>query len=69
MSRLLRFSDLKDRRIVNNRMTLSRWIRQRDFPAPIQLGPNSVAWREEDVETWLTTRQVRVPSDAKQEAS
>ena len=44
--RMLRFRDLKARGIVGNRVTLARWIREQDFPRPLQLGANSIAWDE-----------------------
>ena len=59
MAKLLRYLDLKERGIVNNRMTLRRWIAERGFPAGVQLGPNSIAWPEDEIETWLKSR-VRV---------
>lgn len=52
----LRFSDLVDRGIVNNRVTLSRWIKERGFPSGILLGPNTRAWPEGDVEKWIAER-------------
>ena len=39
-----------------SKATLWRWRRAGGFPAPIQLGPNTVGWRREDVENWLKTR-------------
>lgn len=65
MPRLLRYPDLKARGIVNNRMTLRRWIAEQGFPAGIQLGPNSVAWVQDEVEAWLASRErARVPDAA-----
>jgi len=55
--KFLRYSDLKARQIVTNRMTLRRWIAEQGFPAGVQLGPNSVAWREDEIEAWLASRQ------------
>ena len=65
MARYLRYPDLKARGIVNNRMTLRRWIAENGFPAGVQLGPNSVAWREDEVDAWLSSRQrVRIEEAA-----
>jgi predicted DNA-binding transcriptional regulator AlpA len=62
MARLLRYPDLKARGIVNNRMTLRRWIAEQSFPPGVQLGPNTVAWPENEVESWLASRERgRVP--------
>ena len=29
-----------------------------EFPAPVKIGPNSVAWRESDVFEWIKSRPV-----------
>ena len=47
-----RFSELQEI-IPVSRSTLWRWVRNGRFPAPISLGPNTRAWREEDIRTWL----------------
>jgi len=54
--RYVRFLDLKGRGIVSNHVTLKRWIEKEGFPPGIMLGPNTRAWREEDVEAWLASR-------------
>lgn len=33
--------------------TLWRWCSKSLFPKPVKIGPNSTAWREEDVQAWL----------------
>ena len=53
---LLRFSDLKKRNIVNNRATLSRWIRNRKFPPGFMMGMNTRVWTEAEIEKLLTER-------------
>ena len=35
-----------------------------EFPAPIRLSPNRVAWRERDLLAWLNTRAGIAPSAA-----
>ena len=52
----LRFSDLVDRGIVTNRVTLGRWIKLHNFPAGILLGPNTRAWPEDSVNAWIEAR-------------
>ncbi|WP_119304183.1 helix-turn-helix transcriptional regulator [Dongia deserti] len=52
----LKFSDLKAQGIVNNRMTLSRWIRDHGFPRPVALGPNTAVYIEAEVKEWLDQR-------------
>lgn len=53
---MLRFRDLQRLEIVNNRVTLARWIASLGFPAPVKLGPNTVAWKAADVKEWLDGR-------------
>lgn len=55
--RLIRYKGLVEREIVNNRVTLGRWIKANQFPKPIRLGPNSVAWRWDAIEAWLKARE------------
>ena len=39
---------------------VQRWRLARDgkFPSPISLGPNSIGWREADIDEWLASRPV-----------
>ena len=55
-TRMLRFGDLKARGIVNNRVTLGKWIKDPrvNFPKGILLGPNTVAWYEHEISRPLT---------------
>ena len=53
---LLRFRDLKDRRIVGNHVTLKRWIEREGFPPGRMLGPNTRVWRESEIDAWLDLR-------------
>lgn len=55
---LLRFRDLKDRKIVSNHMTLKRWIEREGFPPGCMLGPNTRAWTEDEIGNWLSNRPV-----------
>ena len=42
-----------------NRVQIWRDIRAGTFPAPIELGPNSIGWYEEEVDAWLASRPRR----------
>jgi prophage regulatory protein len=53
---IYRFFDLKRLGIVNNRMTLRRWIATESFPKSVQLGPNSVGWLRVEVDQWVVRR-------------
>ena len=57
-TRYLRYIDLQAAGVVNNRATLSRWIKNHGFPKGLLLGPNTRAWKEDEVEAWLQSRPV-----------
>jgi prophage regulatory protein len=40
-----------------NYVTIWRHTREGNFPQPIQLGPNSVGWIEEEVDAWIASRR------------
>jgi predicted DNA-binding transcriptional regulator AlpA len=56
IARRLRFADLVALGIVNNRVTLQNWIRDRGFPPGQLIGPNSRSWGEDEVWSWLNNR-------------
>lgn len=56
MRKRLRYADLLALGIVNNRTTLSIWIRRRGFPCGQLTGPNSRTWDEGEVQAWLESR-------------
>ena len=64
MTILLRFPDLKARGIVNNWMTLRRWIEREGFPPGKKIGPNTRAWTEAEIEAWLQSRATADPRRA-----
>ena len=53
---LLRFADLKARGIVNNWVTLLRWIEHEGFPTGRKLGPNTRAWTDDEISEWIAER-------------
>jgi predicted DNA-binding transcriptional regulator AlpA len=56
MRKRLRYADLLALGIVNNRVTLQNWIRDRSFPRGQLTGPNSRTWDEGEVQAWLDSR-------------
>jgi predicted DNA-binding transcriptional regulator AlpA len=58
LSRLLRFRDLKARGLVNNWVTLSRWVQEQGFPPGRLLGPNTRVWTEAEIEAWVVSRPI-----------
>ena len=53
----VRASDLIEAGVVPNRRTLSRWVASGYFPVGVQLGPNIIGWRIDDVERWVRQRE------------
>ncbi len=39
-----------------SKVTVYRHVKDRSFPAPLRIGPNSVRWRRDDIERWLEER-------------
>jgi prophage regulatory protein len=40
------------------RSTLYRKIAHDEFPRPVRLGKNSVAWRSDEVQNWINSREI-----------
>ena len=53
LRKYVRYPVLVEAGIVNNRVTLGRWIKSGRFPKPTRLGPNIVAWRLDEIEKYL----------------
>lgn len=47
-----------ERLLGTSRTTIWRWVRSGIFPSPLQIGPNTIAWRTADIEDWLQSRPV-----------
>lgn len=54
-SRLLRRTEVTTRTGLG-RTSIYRGIANGSFPKPVQIGPRSVAWREQDVSAWIESR-------------
>lgn len=39
-----------------SRATIYRLVAAGTFPAPIKLSPQTIAWKESEVETWIDAR-------------
>ena len=50
------------RKCGKGRVQIWRDVRANRFPAPIELGPNSVAWFEDELDAWLASRPRRTYS-------
>ncbi len=42
-----------------SRTTLWRMARAGTFPAPVRLSPGRVAWRQDEVDAWVASRERR----------
>ena len=62
MTHLLRFSDLRARKIVNNWPSLRNRIERDGFPPGRMIGPNARAWTEAEVDDWITSRPSAGPA-------
>jgi prophage regulatory protein len=52
---LLRLPGVKEMTGLS-RSTIYSWITAGRFPAPVKLGPRSVAWVKEEIEAWVNAR-------------
>jgi prophage regulatory protein len=55
MPRVLRRPEVEARTGVEN-TTIWRKVKAGTFPQPIQLGPNSIGWIDEEVDAWIASR-------------
>ncbi len=44
------------KRTGKSRTQIWRDVRDKKFPAPVQLGPNAIGWYENEIDFWLETR-------------
>ncbi len=56
--RVIREPEVK-KKTHTSRTTRWRKVRRGLFPAPVELGPNSIGWFEDEVEAWLAARPRR----------
>jgi predicted DNA-binding transcriptional regulator AlpA len=54
--KFIRYPDLKQKGVVNSRMTLKRLIDDHGFPPGVLITPNARAWDEAEVDGWLAAR-------------
>lgn len=55
MTRFIRLPEVLAR-VGVSWITIYRWERDGRFPSRKHLGPNTVAWREDEVEEWCLSR-------------
>jgi Prophage CP4-57 regulatory protein (AlpA) len=65
---LVRFRYLQEQGIIRDRMALARSIERYNFPRPVALGANTLAWPLSEVEAWLKSRPRRTPKTGAKKA-
>ena len=55
VTRLIRLPEVQHR-VGLGRSTIYRWMAEGKFAKPVQLGGYSVAWAEDEVESWIVQR-------------
>lgn len=53
------------RKTGKSRVQIWRDVRDNRFPPPIELGPNSIAWFEDEIDAWIADRPRRTYGAAK----
>lgn len=68
-TKLLRFADLKDAKIVTNWPQLGRLIENHGFPAGYHLSPGCRVFDADKVEAWLESRRAAAGQSAESAAA
>lgn len=43
--------------------TIERWMETEDFPRPFKIGPSAIAWRTDEIESWVKGRPRKESSE------
>lgn len=54
--RLLRLNDVIERTGLG-RATIYLWMQEGKFPQRVKIGSHTVAWKESDIDDWISSRQ------------
>lgn len=54
--KFIHYQQLRERGITFTRVHLNRLIKAGDFPPPVRLGGNSIAWVESEIEAWAAQK-------------
>jgi len=58
-SRKILRSNAVTKRTGKSRVQIWRDVKAKNFPAPVDLGPNSIGWFEDEVDAWMASRPRR----------
>ena len=56
---LIVFPGLKDRGVRYCRLHINRLVAAGQFPAPVRLSANRIAWRASEIDAWIASRPTR----------
>ncbi len=45
-----------EERVAASKSSIYAWVKAGTFPAPVRLSARAVAWREEDIDRWISGR-------------
>jgi prophage regulatory protein len=57
--KLIGYQDLRPKGLPYTRQHIRHLEQAGEFPASVQLSPNRIAWRENEVDAWIAARPVR----------
>jgi hypothetical protein len=58
LRKMVRYPELKDAGVVNNRVTLQNIIKNDGFPPPVKIGGWACAWFQDEVEAYLERKRL-----------
>ena len=64
MQQLLRRREVEAQTRLSRSAIYAR-MAQGEFPRPVRLGPNSVAWRASDIEAWIEALPTATSADSR----
>lgn len=51
--RIIRFNELQEKLGGISRSTIDKWEKFNNFPRRVNLGPNTIGWRLNEVNNWI----------------
>ncbi len=59
--KIISFDELEPRKGIRySRVHIARLVKAGGFPAPLQLSPKRIGWREDVLDAWIASRQPKV---------
>ncbi len=67
--KIIRYPEVLKRTGFSSRTTIWQLIKDRQFPAPLQLTAHSVGWLEHDIDHWILSRPSTSPQTKAEEGA